>query len=125
MCECGAIVPVVFASKVVAAEPSPQATVTCHGLSLPGSLNEPRLKEWLSPSFEDWLAGAVTVGGTLATSTTCTDSESVVEAPSESVTLIVTFVVAGPLGKKQSKLPPLGVCVTLARTSWPPEPHCG
>ena len=92
--------------KLVDGEPSPQSTETAHGLSEPGSLNEPRLNEWFSPSLDDWSAAAVTVGLTLATFTTCTDSEAVSEAPSESVTLIATLVVAGPSGKKQSKLPP-------------------
>src|SRR5438046_1455730 len=35
--------------------------------SPPGSVNEPRLKLWFSHSVEDWLAGAMTVGGTFAT----------------------------------------------------------
>src|SRR5689334_25168024 len=110
-------------SKVVAAEPSPQATVTCHGLSAPGSVNEPRLNEWLSPSFDDWFAGAVTVGATFATSTTWTDSEAVSDAPSESVTLIATFVVTGPFAKKQSKLPPWPVVASEPATYWPPVPQ--
>src|SRR5213082_1994846 len=100
------MVPVVLTSKLVAKEPSPQSTVTCQGLSSPGSLKEPRAKLCEEPSLEDWSAGAVTLGGTFATCTTWTDSESVSEAPSESVTLILTSVCAGPFGKEQSKLPP-------------------
>src|SRR5947199_117442 len=43
---------------------SPQLTSTAHGLSLvPGSVKEPRVKDLFSPSFELWLAAAVTVGG--------------------------------------------------------------
>ena len=49
---------------------------------------------------------AVTAGATFATSTIATASELVSLAPSESVTLINTFVVAGPSGKVHSKLPP-------------------
>src|ERR671929_1415059 len=45
--------------------PSPQFTSTVHGLSAPGSVNEPRLKLWLEPSSELWSAAAVTDGGTL------------------------------------------------------------
>ena len=45
-----------------------------------------------------------TVGLTLAMATTTTWL-SVSDAPSESVTVAVTLVVAGPSAKKQSKLP--------------------
>src|SRR5205085_2206215 len=56
--------------SVVCAEPSPQFTSTAHGASLaPGSVNEPRSKLAELPSSEDWLAAAVTAGGTLWTST--------------------------------------------------------
>jgi hypothetical protein len=47
---------------------------------------------------------SVTVGAALLT-TTVTTWLSVSEAPSDSVTVAVTFVVAGPSAKKQSKLP--------------------
>ena len=66
--------------------------------------------------MEDWVAAGVTVGATFATSTTCTASESVSLAPSESVTLIATFVVAGPSGKVHSKLPPVAVVRRRAGT---------
>ena len=49
-------------------------------------------------------ADKVTVGATLLTVTTTTWL-SVSEAPSESVTVAVTFVVAGPSAKKHWKLP--------------------
>src|SRR5213080_4498017 len=45
--------------------PSPQSTSTVHGLSAPGSVNEPRSKLFDEPSFELWSAAAVTLGGTL------------------------------------------------------------
>src|SRR3954447_9571441 len=48
-------------------------------------------------------------GLTLATSTTCTDSESAAPAPSLSITCIFTLAVDGPSGKEQSKLPPVAV----------------
>ena len=71
----------------VCAERSPQSTSTAHGLSLaPGSLNEPRVKLWGTVAFVDWLAGAVTVGGTLLT-VTARESSSEPPSPSETVTL--------------------------------------
>src|SRR3954454_3263965 len=98
--------PVVFWVNIVCVEPSPQSTSTLHGASGPGSVNEPRLMLVEAPSLAFWSAGAVTVGATLATSTTWTDSESVAEAPSESCTFILTCAVLGPSGKKHLKLPP-------------------
>src|SRR5215218_915462 len=59
------------------------------------------------------------VGATLVTSTTCTDSESVPLAPSESATFIFTFAVVGPSGKEQSKLPPVAVASYEPDTSVP------
>ena len=50
-------------------------------------------------------AARVTTGATLLTVTTTTWL-SVSVAPSESVTVAVTFVVAGPSAKKHWKLPP-------------------
>src|SRR4051812_40825827 len=97
------------ASNVVWAEPSPQSTSTDHGESGPGSSNEPRSKPFAWPSSEPWSAGAVTVGATLATATTCTDSESVPLRPSESATFILTLAVDGPSGNLQLKLPPVVV----------------
>ena len=86
--------------KVVAGEPSPQSTVTAQGLSGPGSVNEPRLKD-VGRALVRALGAppAVTVGATLATCTICDRSESVSEAPSESVTLIATLVVPGRPGR--------------------------
>src|SRR6266705_2809173 len=110
---------------MVLKEPSPQLTVICQGLSSPGSPKEPSWKLCVEPSLLDWSAGAVTLGATLATLTTCTDSESVLEAPSESVTLILTSVWAGPAGKKQSKLPPLALVESEPATYWPPVPQSG
>src|SRR4051812_3474848 len=81
------------------------------------------LNEWFSPSAELWLVAATTVGSTLATATTTTASESVSEAPSESVTLILTSVEAGPSGKVQSKLPPLAGGVAVE--TLPPGPRGG
>src|SRR5207237_5105029 len=70
VCDCAMIEPCVPWLNVVWAEPSPQLTSTDHGLSaVPGSLNEPSPKLWLSPSFELWSLGAVTVGATLVTTT--------------------------------------------------------
>src|SRR5438477_13183384 len=89
---------VVWELNVVCALPSPQSTSTFHGASGPGSMNEPRLNEALEPSFDDWLAAAVMVGATLAIVTTSTDSDALVLALSESVTLIFTFAVDGPAG---------------------------
>ena len=94
------------ASNVVWVEPSPQSTSTAHGLSGPGSRKRAKVDDFEAPSSAAWSAAAVTLGATLATATTCTDSESVSLAPSESVTLIFTLAVAGPSAKKQSKLPP-------------------
>ena len=61
--------PVAVFEKVVCGEPSPQSTSTDHGLSAPGSLNEPRSKLCAAPSSELWFAAAVTDGGTLFTIT--------------------------------------------------------
>jgi hypothetical protein len=61
----------------------------------------------------------VTVGRTLATSTTWTLSESLVVASSESCTFIFTLAVAGPFGKKHLKLPPGAVAVYDPATSVP------
>src|SRR5439155_11300 len=113
--------PVAESEKLVAAEPSPQSTETAHGLSGPGSEKEPRSKECDAPSFEDWFEAALTVGLTLATSTTCTASESVSLAPSESATLMCSSVGAGPFGKRQSKLPALFVCESLLLTPFVPQ----
>src|SRR5436190_11118053 len=125
MCGCASIVPVLLILKSVVELPSPQSTDTCHGLSLPGSVNEPRLKEWLEPSFELWSVAAATSGGTFATCTTWTDSEALSDPPSESVTLIFTSVLAGPSGKKQSKLPPVASVWSEFATYWPPVPQSG
>jgi hypothetical protein len=46
-----------------------QFTSTAQGLSDPGSLKVPSVKLLLVPSSAAWLAGAVTVGGTLFTIT--------------------------------------------------------
>src|SRR5690349_7191013 len=94
-------------SKVACAEPSPQSTSTCHGLSLaPASLNEPRSTLVGAPSFADWSAGAITTGAMLATLTIRTACEAASEAPSESVTLMATLVVCGPSGNRHWKEPP-------------------
>src|SRR4051794_29235178 len=111
--------------KTLAKESSPQSTETVQSASEPGSVNEPRSKECDEPSFELWPLAAVTLGATFATSTTCTDSEALSEAPSESLTLILTLVVAGPSGKKQSKLPPFGTVESEPSTYWPPVPQSG
>ncbi len=58
-----------LALKTVLDVPSPQATVTCQGLSAPGSVKEPSVKDLLAPSLAVWAAGAVTVGATLLTVT--------------------------------------------------------
>src|SRR5919204_714655 len=50
---------------------SPQFTSTVHGLSAPGSVNEPRSKLLLWPSSALWSAAAVTLGGTLWIVTEC------------------------------------------------------
>jgi hypothetical protein len=55
--------PSVESTKFSAGEPSPHVTLTCHGpLSFP-SLKEPRAKLLFSPSSENWLGPAVTIGG--------------------------------------------------------------
>src|SRR5918911_1633189 len=56
--------------------PSPQFTSTVHGLSAPGSVNEPRSKLCALPSLELWSADAVTLGGTLWIVTECVYSVS-------------------------------------------------
>ena len=66
------------------------------------------------PSSAPWSAAAVTDGSTFATATTLTDCASDEVAPSSSATLIWTFAVAGPSGKKQSKLPPDAVARRVA-----------
>ena len=50
--------PGVASVKVVSAEPSPHSTLTAHGPSSPGSVNEPRLNDFEVPS----LAGLVSRG---------------------------------------------------------------
>src|SRR5215210_2841565 len=105
--------------NVACDEPSPQSTSTAHGASGPGSENEPRLIDVEAPSFADWLAGAVTVGATLATATICTDSDAELPAPSESSTLIFTFAVEGPSAKKHWKLPPDAVGLSDPATNVP------
>src|SRR5215211_1865674 len=55
----------------------------------------------------------------LATATTCTDSESVPLAPSESSTFIFTLAVDGPSGKEHLKLPPDAVGAYEPTTSVP------
>src|SRR5438874_1842580 len=87
VCDAEPSEPVVFWLKVVCAEASPQFTSTAHGASGPGSANEPRLKFVLAPSVELWSAGAVTVGGTLATLAL---KVAWPEPPSLSVTFTVT-----------------------------------
>src|SRR3954465_703631 len=108
--------------NVVGDEPSPQSTSTAHGLSEPGSVNEPSAKEWLGPSSEDWAAAAVTTGATFAIATICTDSLSVVLAPSLSVTLTLTSACAGPSGNRHWKLPPVAVTDSDPATSSPFDP---
>src|SRR5881397_1562397 len=66
---------------------SPQFTSTVHGLSAPGSVNEPRSKLCDAPSFELWSAAAVTDGGTLWIVTECVYS---VKPPSLSRILPLT-----------------------------------
>ena len=63
-------VPVTVALKLELTLPSPQLTVTAHGESAPGSVNEPRLNSWPAPSLADWFAAAVKTGVTLFTVTT-------------------------------------------------------
>ena len=71
--------------------PSPQVTETAHApSSVPGSANEPRVNALAVPSFALWLAGAVTVGATLATVTV---NVAVPTPPSLSVTFTVTVYV--------------------------------
>ena len=57
------------ALNVVSVVPSPQLTSTAQGLSVPGSVKEPRSKLAELPSSLVWSAGAVTVGGTFVTLT--------------------------------------------------------
>ena len=54
--------PVVAALKVVCEDPSPQLTSTAHGLSGPGSVNDPSVNDVAAPSFAVWSDGAVTDG---------------------------------------------------------------
>src|SRR5919204_6969 len=61
--------PALASVNVVAAEPSPQSTLTAHGPSSPGSVNEPRLNDFDVPSSAVWSAAAVTTGATFATVT--------------------------------------------------------
>src|SRR5204862_4397428 len=67
--DCEPSEPVAVFENVVCAEASPQSTSTAHGLSAPGSVNEPRLKVADVPSFAFWSAGAETDGLTLLTVT--------------------------------------------------------
>ena len=69
VCDADPSEPVEVASAGSELELSPQSTCTFHGLSGPGSLNEPRSKLFDEPSSEDWSLGAVTVGGTFFTVT--------------------------------------------------------
>src|SRR5229473_3344582 len=93
MCDFEGSDPVVVLLNVVCPVASPQLTSTAHGLSLtPGSVNEPRLKLWLSPSFEDWFAGAVTVGATLLIVT-----DAVYSVVPPSLSRIFPFTVRVPL----------------------------
>src|SRR5205085_1758388 len=65
-CDLDPRAPWLAALKVVCGLPSPQSTSTAHGLSLtPGSLKLPSPKLWFSPSLENWLGAALTVGATL------------------------------------------------------------
>ena len=75
----------------------------------PWSVNDPRSIAVAALSSADCGAAAVTTGATLAIATTCTDSESVPDAPSESATFIFTFAVFGPSGNEHLKLPPAAV----------------
>ena len=72
--------------KVVSAVPSPQFTVTVQGLSLPGSVKEPRVNDLLVPAVAVWLAGAVTTGATLLT----VKEKLVVDVVVPSLAVIVT-----------------------------------
>ena len=83
----------------------PQSVERRAKLSSPGSLVV-KLYVWLVPSLTDrsFAPDRLTVGATLLTTTTTTWL-SVSDAPSESVTVAVTLVVAGPSAKKQAKLP--------------------
>src|SRR4051794_38917471 len=69
----------------------------------------------------------VAVGARLLIVTIETFSESLVLRPSESSTLIATFVELGPSGKAHWKLPPSPAALryTEPSTSWPFRPHCG
>ena len=44
---------------------SPHETVTFHGSSSPGSVNDPRLNAFDVPSSAVWFSAAVTTGATL------------------------------------------------------------
>src|ERR687884_451847 len=71
---------------------SPQLTSTVHGLSAPGSVNEPRSKLCAAPSLEPWSAAAVTDGGTLWIVTPALSS-----LPPPSLSRILPFTVREPL----------------------------
>src|SRR5437762_3846973 len=116
--------PVELVVKVVGVVRSPQSTDTVQSASEPGSVKEPSPKECASPSSENWLAGGLTVGGTLAMATIWTASESVSLAPSESVTLMATVEELGPSGKLHWKLPPEAVVVGVP-TRVPCRPQRG
>jgi hypothetical protein len=121
--EVAVIAPAALSSKEACAELSPQSTSTFHGASAPGSENEPRVNTVAWPSSAFWFAGAVTVGVTFSIATTCTASESVSLAPSESATLTETLVLAGPSGKRQRKLPPDVVVSSEPSTRLPLSPQ--
>ena len=62
MWDCDPRLPTAVLLNMVCAVPIRQSTSTDHGLSAPGSLNDPRLNNVEAPSFAVWFAGAVTLG---------------------------------------------------------------
>ena len=62
-----AMAPAAPAEPEPCADPSPQSTSTAHGLSAPGSPNEPSVKDCDALTVADWSAGADTAGATFVT----------------------------------------------------------